>query len=420
MKNIFLFLIISILSTQGFSQITERYISSDSPILITIKNKELRNKIDEGALGSFEIYKELSKEKKDLIGSFFNAILLNSDSTGISTEGNSYFTINFNDSVSVFQFIIPMGNKTIFDKTVEHYRGMKLTVDSPKGFKVLKKTYGGESIAYNDEVIIFSNIDIKYSYLREQSDKKFGYSDSTEEIITIEEAVEEVYEEEFVEETAVEETEIPLGGIMAEQAYKDSLENAIRASYLEGLFKKKSKLSGDLLAFTQKSFDMGFYMDYTKFYSMLTKSFGNELFGAPDVYSQLMRVMSSTYEETKLFGELIFEDNQVKLTTSFETDKETMASMERILDAKVNPDFIKYIKADSLVGLIASAVNVEAYAEFYSSTLDKTFESLDEPKLEMVKDAYDILSILFIDEDELYDLIKGDMLMTFNGIKTIK
>lgn len=430
MKNIILVLSSLFISFQVTSQITEKYISTDSPILLSFKNSEISGKIDEGMLNSLEIYQNLTKETKELLTSYLKAIILNDKSTGISNKGNSYVTFDFNDSLNIVQFIIPMGNKVNFETTAKDYRSMEEIHSTSSQFKILKKTYGDMAIAYNEEVIILSNIDVKYQYIEKKGSEKFGYnntySNTGESNVT--QATEMVLEEIITNENGVEthvyaeiEEDTPKRDYQLERHYKDSLSKVIQLEYLQSSFKTNSNLSGDFLALTQKTYDIGFYMDYATMYdSFLKEAYSNMgMRSVMNNYNQMLEMMNSLYSETKVFGELNFEDDQISVKSSFVADTETMNAMKNVLDAKVNKNILKYIKSDSLVSVVSGAVNVEAYADFYEHTIDKIFESYTnkDDQVEMMKDAFDVLTTLFIDEEELYDLLKGDMVFTFNSIR---
>ncbi len=428
MKKITISAILVVLAFIGFTQTIENYISGDTPILISIKNKVINEKIDEGQLNTLEVYQNLSKETKDFFTTYLKSVILNDKSTGVSLESNSYISVNLNDTINAFQFILPMLDKSKFESTIQNYRYYNRVLTENSELIIYKKDFGNDIIAYNNDVIILTNIDVKYDYLEQKSKEHFGYISTPYYPygdVIIEEVIEEepipAYEEELpiATETEIYE-ETPKRDYQAERNFKDSVENIIQLNYLTNFSTQKTSLSKDLQAFLNKSYDIGFYMDYEAFIKLYTdNSFGNSITRNLN-YLKMMQALYSMYANSKLYGELSFEEDKIVVKSAFKTDKETASAMSNILDAKVNKKMLKYIKSDSTVSVVSMAFNVEAYVDFYKTTIEKLIESYSDKtsEVEMMKDAFDIATTLFLDEDEIYDLFKGDILFTFNGVQS--
>lgn len=447
MKNILGLLLIFFISLSLNGQITEQYLSDKTSFILSFRNKEIGSKIQESKLLPLDIYQNLANENNSFVPSFIRSILLKDQTTGLSVEGNSYLTFNTNDSVTSFVFIVPLTDSDLFEKEISNYRQMAFnSTFSKNGFKVYTKQYGSETISFNNEVVIFSDINIKYNFLNFKTNEYFGNNNAQHsndigyEIVEEAEVevVEEAYPESGVESISIEQAEIEKPtedkysksynrynqrDYDAENKFKDSLRQKIKESYISNLFVKQNNVSTDLIAFTKQNYDVGYFLDYTSFYNMLQEELNS--INSIDKYVLISYIkfataINSVYKGGKLTGELNFNQNEISFQNTFTSDKDLIASVNDIMNAKVNKNFLKYVKSDSLVSMFSFALNLESYNEFYNQMVDKSFEELGKESNEMLmaKDAFDILTTIFIDEEELFDWIKGDILISFNGIDT--
>ncbi|MCH2021047.1 MAG: DUF4836 family protein [Saprospiraceae bacterium] len=90
--------------------------------------------------------------------------------------------------------------------------------------------------------------------------------------------------------------------------------------------------------------------------------------------------------------------------------------LQETYNQKLNKDFFKYLNNENLMGMYTMAMNPEGLMRSYSAEIYKVLEKTKEGTL--ITNVLDIIDI-FIDEEEIYSLLKGDLLMAFTDIITI-
>lgn len=83
----------------------------------------------------------------------------------------------------------------------------------------------------------------------------------------------------------------------------------------------------------------------------------------------------------------------------------------------LNKDFFKYIDNSNLMGVYSFAMSPQSAMESYGKELYRVLEKSKEGL--MITNVLDIIDI-FVDEDEIYTLLKGDMLMAVTDLKVIE
>lgn len=95
-------------------------------------------------------------------------------------------------------------------------------------------------------------------------------------------------------------------------------------------------------------------------------------------------------------------------------------SMARVFNQaynlRVNKDFFKYLDNTNLMGMYSFAMSPKGFMDAYSSEIQKALKKSKEGTL--VANMFDIVDI-FIDEEEIYTLLKGDMLFAVTDIKVM-
>jgi hypothetical protein len=99
----------------------------------------------------------------------------------------------------------------------------------------------------------------------------------------------------------------------------------------------------------------------------------------------------------------------------------TNDAMSRVLaesyKLKPNKDFFKYINSSNLIGLYSIAMSPEGFISSYGTEIYKVLEKTKEGTL--LTNFLDIIDI-FVDEEEIYTLLKGDMLIAVTDVKVFE
>ncbi|SDF83374.1 hypothetical protein [Chitinophaga filiformis] len=103
----------------------------------------------------------------------------------------------------------------------------------------------------------------------------------------------------------------------------------------------------------------------------------------------------------------------IRLTSEMGLDAEKSAMYERICDHKINKDFLKYIKSDSLIGFMSYSFNTEAYMNEMPKLLMQTYGG--SRYSEEMAIAADLISVM-LDEKAIAQVVKGDALFLLTNL----
>ncbi|PSL25833.1 hypothetical protein [Chitinophaga ginsengisoli] len=103
----------------------------------------------------------------------------------------------------------------------------------------------------------------------------------------------------------------------------------------------------------------------------------------------------------------------IRLTGEMGLDAEKSASYEKICDHKINKNFLKYIKSDSLIGFMSYSFNTEAYMNEMPKLLLQSYGS--NSYSEEMAMAADLVSVM-LDEKAIAQVIKGDALFLLTNL----
>ncbi|SHN32071.1 hypothetical protein [Chitinophaga sp. CF418] len=103
----------------------------------------------------------------------------------------------------------------------------------------------------------------------------------------------------------------------------------------------------------------------------------------------------------------------IRLTSEMGLDAEKSAMYEKICDHKLNKDFLKYIKSDSLIGFMSYSFNTEAYMNEMPKLLLQSYGS--NRYSEEMAIAADLVSVM-LDEKAIAQVIKGDALFLLTNL----
>ena len=103
----------------------------------------------------------------------------------------------------------------------------------------------------------------------------------------------------------------------------------------------------------------------------------------------------------------------IRLTSEMGLDAEKSASYEKICDHKINKEFLKYIKSDSLIGFMSYSFNTEAYMNEMPKLLMQSYGS--NRYSEEMAIAADLVSVM-LDEKAIAQVVKGDALFLLTNL----
>lgn len=166
-------------------------------------------------------------------------------------------------------------------------------------------------------------------------------------------------------------------------------------------FRSRYPQKGDVSIWVNSALGMGSY---------------ERMFRKIPMYSTFYRQMQGIVGGSYYTGSLDLDQGELLLDIETFGNPEIMEMAKEVSKAKINKKFSQYVNQENLIGYAAYAFNTynagKAYREMFTPMLD-SFPSMP-PGL--ATSMYDVLDI-FIDEEAIAELIPGNMMLAFTGVK---
>jgi len=406
------------------------FVPKNSSLVGVINVEQIKTKADFEELIKLPLIKKMDKK----IAKDFSRNLINNDTEnyldlrkyGININSKSYFYFVAEKKMFSGALLLPISNKDKFTAFVKNFTDDK----EGKNIKV-KNDYLQVSkrdiyIIWNNNMAAFMSADISPQYkkeIKELAKKELGFKEKTEEP-EVEEVVEEIVEEEVTEEIEEEVTE---EFVEETPSYSDiyDLQYAKIDSIKKEWFKKntanflKSKgansyaSNSDFNKYLKTEPDAAVVFDYGLFSDVYMSSMKN-------LYPRELRnfvsgdFIQSFTKGMKMFSKIHLTKDDAALNFDMKYSKKINEVFAKVKKKKISKDFLKYMSKD-IMGYYAMGVDIEGYAEGTKEMLKNNL-----PKVKKYgKPAVKIIEILelIIDEDALYNIFTGDVVVAVNGVK---
>ncbi|QIL40968.1 hypothetical protein G7074_17880 [Pedobacter sp. HDW13] len=119
-----------------------------------------------------------------------------------------------------------------------------------------------------------------------------------------------------------------------------------------------------------------------------------------------------------LNAKLFMDNKSFRISTGLELAQEQADSYKKIMNKKLNKNFLKYVNSDKAIGFMSYAIDTKAYLEEFPKLMKQTYGSFLGARMDEEMDlGADLLSLL-LDEEAVSKVIKGDALFVINGLNT--
>jgi hypothetical protein len=166
---------------------------------------------------------------------------------------------------------------------------------------------------------------------------------------------------------------------------------------------------GDYQKHLQKDADFDFWMDYNNFMPPVDQ--------VPAQARELAESMIKFLGDIKLGGNAFMKKAEAQLLIEMYMNDAMARVMESTYKYKLNKNFFKYIDNTNLMGMYSMAISPEGFFRSYGVEAYKVLKQTKEGTL--ITNALDILDI-FVGEEEIFTLLKGDMLIAVTDIKIVE
>lgn len=176
--------------------------------------------------------------------------------------------------------------------------------------------------------------------------------------------------------------------------------------------KKSIENNKSFKASLDKEADINFWGDYGKL--VLDPSI------MPMEMRGLFTALSKLTDNTILSGQAYFKNGEAEIKTSMSLNP----PMKRVTDAaynkrKVNKKFFKYIDKTNLMGMYSFSMDLKSFMMAYGQEIHKVLKEQDTKETRIAMNMMDIMDI-FLDEEETYELLTGDMMIALTDMRVVK
>ncbi|EWH13228.1 hypothetical protein KLA_10828 [Cellulophaga geojensis KL-A] len=450
MKKLLLSLTICCAAYTAQAQDLIQNIPANSSAVVTIKGSNVTDlfsikEFENSKIGQ-EMVKELARES--------DGDLTSLNDLGIDFNASAYYFLQAEKGVFSNYFAIPLRSKNGFDNLIKKNNSSTEKIKTDGDITYMQDNYDGITVAWNDRMLVVvisedTNEDDDYNY--------YSYDDVTE----IEEAVEVAVDVagdavEAVEVEEVEEAEevIEIVEVEIEDVEETVIESTEDATYSNDDYYKKreerykrerQEREAKRIAKTQKAkvrnlqkakaFING---DHSSNNILRNKSYvaslGKQNFEAHawagdfmNLYNELVSNKMSDYAYGMYNVEELYRNSSVSSTLDFTntsavlnidyTMSDAMAKHAKAMyNGKMNKDFFKYFNQDKMLGYMSVNASTEGLLTEYPKLMKSMFaNSTNNEMATAIPLGADLLSV-FLDEEAVGELVRGDMLFVVNDI----
>jgi len=119
-----------------------------------------------------------------------------------------------------------------------------------------------------------------------------------------------------------------------------------------------------------------------------------------------------------LNAKLFMDKTSFRISTGLELAQEQADSYKKIMNRKLNKNFLKYVNSEKAIGFTSYSIDTKAYLEEFPKLLKQTYGSILGGKMDEEIDLGTDLFTLLLDEEAVSNVIKGDALLVVNGLTT--
>lgn len=383
-NRLFCFLILGTFSPNLFAQSTLDYVPESAMAVFRVNPALINQKMDIAEIQQLEMFDMVLEQMTSSLPPEQQAeaykILTSPSQYGMDLlQPYCFFMAPGVERLNLFGMVLELSNTTTFSEAISK----QLTGMAPETNMVQREGFVEYSLGnnmylvWNEQVAMIASGQVETDYS--------NYWDLTEEELAQQE-----------EENA--------------QMIQQGVANLINRGFGNAINKNNKYQQS-----TANSSDLHFWMDYESLMDLGTSMAGG--LGAMSTLGMggYMEMLQGYYKDMDLDMGIEFVQGAMKMKVNLFADENLLEIYEEGYDKKLNKDFLKYIDGESTIGYAFWNMDFEEVMEATFDYLKPLIAEIPEYG-EMGLASMEVLGIA-IDEEALYDLVAGDVLFTFNGIK---
>lgn len=413
-----------------FSQSLLKHIPDDVTFVTTLNPSALNAKIPFSKLKEYDFFKMSMKEMaKELDRSNQDEMLkmLNDPSSfGMDLMSSSYIFGRITEEGNAFGVMFKLSDAAKFTEFFKSKLPADIEIVAADGFNIIAPDQD-VAFAWTKDFALITGVEVHRKREPQVEEYIFEEEPVEEDMEIIEEEI-EIEEDKVVEEPPVEEEKLEREEI--EEDHKDHHKNEKPGESHSDKERKftldwvKKIMNSDgsasvvknskfMLANAKKT-DANLWLDYSAVYKLYMDKFMDSRY-MRDEAAMFNELISTMYDDTYMSVGLNFDAGAVNFNVDSYGNNQMMKFYRESTDAKFNKKFHKYIPGENLMGYWSFNLNLENTVSGYKDLFLPMMSNI--PMYgPMANDVMDIMDI-FIDEQAIYDLWKGDMLFAVTGLR---
>lgn len=374
--------------------------------VITFHGSTLQSNIDVNHLNESEfivkLQHELSRElgNESAVDSNFVQLLGELDKNGVNTQSNSYLYFTMDSVFVTINYLMELSNEQQFAAFAKNYISADKQITIP-----LLKGASGYKIAETNSTLTWNKQQAKVTTYIENGfnkDKDYDFYDNYDYNYTID----------YDSLAAAEE----LKQVEEEKELESQILSRVANSY-QALPNQSILEAPGFMKSLKEGSDISFWAQNTALWQLDNLSLLS-LFPEVGPYAEpIIAKVKSLYEDAYITGDVNFTDTGITLDMASYTSKEVAKYSKLISKSKFEKSLLRYIPND-YVACYAATFNPSAITPVTKEFLYPIIQEVPN----FGTRATDILDIIdvFVDEEAIYDLFEGDVVMLFNGMSKVQ
>lgn len=432
---------------------TLQYVPSDAPFVLSMNLGNLGKRVNLNNLKQYDFYKSLIKEMEnaqleDTEKKYIHAFLDSPESLGFDMLRPFYFFVKESGDTTFYTMVMEMGNRAKYESGL-----MELFPEQYDEHLTQKDDYliwqnGTETYVWNDDVIlnIWSQYTPNFEDLFSEENGEWEEYEWPEE-----ENLDSTYSESddawvayppLSDTTLIQNDSVPFPIDSLREELEETFENTdasedfgiwgvdtrqASANWADQLMNRQIGIplstNAQFKNAKAQNADLHFWMDYNYFlneYKNTTQGFGGMTDDKMAPFVELATGMVyEMYGNSYLSWGLSFEQGKMAIRSQQFFNQKMKNFFTGVKKVKFNKKFFRYVEGgDDLFGYAYFNFNIKNAIDEGRTLMHDLLRS--DPKYGLAaSDAMKIFGI-FIDEDAIANLFKGDMMLSFSGMQTIE
>lgn len=422
-----------------------QYVPSDAMVVMSVNLDQLNKKVSLDKLKQFDFYQGMLKELRtdgetEAEKAYVKKFLESPSDIGFNMLQPFHFFMQMEGDFTYYAVVMKMGDQSKYEAGLKEFKLDQFAPNLVDNGNYKFWSHADEAFAWNDEVIlnIWADKTFNYDDWSSVGEEEYNWEEpqNDEEEIVFEdsdimemEPIEEEMEtpEEQVEELVFEDVPLESGDPYFENSYIDEEKKQAVEAFAKKIMNKEfpNNLSANSkyrIAVADAVSDVHMWMDYSYFLEAMkggSNSFGMMGSEAAMMMQSMTSVMDVFYSGAFMSMGLNFQNGKMAISSDMFFNEDMMRFYKGALDGKFNKKFLRYVEGgDQLFGYYYFNLNVKKSIDEGKALMHKAM--LATPQYgQMADDAMKILGI-FIDEDAIANLMKGDLLLSVSGMKMME